>query len=957
MSVQLILYPQSYDGYYNSTSYPTSNNFLVQNGVGGFTNLNASTLSGYSGNSGNVQQLMIQGNPPTILNQWYRYTTTGGATYANVAGPQNIAGSKCYFSGVGITQENRSGVYLRVNGITPGTQVTIFGDFGTADDGDFYLNVRDTTSNYGLYTQLLTSPVLGNTFQKTFVCNLPEIVIALEWRGYTSFVGNACVVETIKMFPTANPTSLAFTDLSDGQVICDLYEDEDIPLTLSIDDFKNVAEKVQSYSKAFNLPATKRNNQIFDNMFDVTRTANGTLAFNPYIKTQALLKQDGFTLFDGYLRLVDVTDKEGEISYNVNLYSEAVALADVLKDRKFLDLDLSELAHDYEKQNIKRSWTDSGAGITWLNPNTSGFRNDHTTLRYPFIDWSHQIAVGGTNAGGATTGNPELLTLEDAFRPCINIKYLIDRIFNQDIMGSSFPFTYESSFFNTSDFKKLYMDFNWGTTVFGETTTGSEYACGYEANVFTPTAGFNYATATYDVMELSQLFIVVSQTVGTGYPPGYDGATSVITSTNLNEYWEIEYTYVVENSDTVARTVECRWLETNNTLSTTTEHDYSGVQTVAAGSSFTYTGTITVLLQNIGDTLQAQFRTNAGTASKVLQGTAGTANTSTLGAVFFQMNVQEITAAALLQSARGDLGQWEFLKGIMTMFNLVAIPDKDNPNNIIFEPYADVFINETVSGTVTDLTLKSRGIAHDWTEKIDIADIKLEPLTNLNKKTIFKFVEDDEDYAFTNYKHSVQGHLYGSNINNEVDLTILDGEDEIIAEPFAATVPKAIMDQFPDFIVPAIYSYNPEDDTSSSFNNSPRIFYNNGVKTLASHTYYIPAQNGFSSENQDDFLQFTHLTEAPVTTSAAIDFHFGECQTLGLGSTPNNLYGMYWSPYYNELYNPDTRIMTIKVNLTPSDINTFNFYDTVFIKQRQYRVNKIDYKPHDLSTVEFILIP
>ena len=222
-------------------------------------------------------------------------------------------------------------------------------------------------------------------------------------------------------------------------------------------------------------------------------------------------------------------------------------LADVLKDRSFVDLDLSELAHDYQKQNIKRSWNDSGTGITWLNPNVSGFRNDYSTLKYPFIDWSHQIAVGGTNAGGASAGNPELLTLEDAFRPCINIKYLIDIIFNQDIMGSSFPFTYESSFFNTSDFKKLYMDFNWGTAVFGETTTGAEYACGYEANVFTPTAGFNYATATYDVMELSQLLIVSGVTVGTGYPPGYDSTTSVITSTTANEYWEIQYTYVVEN--------------------------------------------------------------------------------------------------------------------------------------------------------------------------------------------------------------------------------------------------------------------------------------------------------------------------------------------------------------------------------------------------------------------------
>jgi len=66
---------------------------------------------------------------------------------------------------------------------------------------------------------------------------------------------------------------------------------------------------------------------------------------------------------------------------------------------------------------------------------------------------------------------------------------------------------------------------------------------------------------------------------------------------------------------------------------------------------------------------------------------------------------------------------------------------------------------------------------------------------------------------------------------------------------------------------------------------------------------------------------------------------------------------LYWLPYYNELYNPDTRIMDLKVNLNPSDINTFKMYDTVFIKNRTFRVNKIDYKPNDLATVEFILIP
>ena len=49
--------------------------------------------------------------------------------------------------------------------------------------------------------------------------------------------------------------------------------------------------------------------------------------------------------------------------------------------------------------------------------------------------------------------------------------------------------------------------------------------------------------------------------------------------------------------------------------------------------------------------------------------------------------------------------------------------------------------------------------------------------------------------------------------------------------------------------------------------------------------------------------------------------------------------------------------MSLKVNLDPSDISVFKFNDKVFIKNREYRVNNIQYKPNDLATVEFILIP
>ena len=168
------------------------------------------------------------------------------------------------------------------------------------------------------------------------------------------------------------------------------------------------------------------------------------------------------------------------------------------------------------------------------------------------------------------------------------------------------------------------------------------------------------------------------------------------------------------------------------------------------------------------------------------------------------------------------------------------------------------------------------------------------------------------------------------------------------------------MSQFPQFITPAIYALN-EDGSTEGFENSPRIMFNNGIKDTGA-TYYIPAQNGVTSSNETEFLQFSHLTDIPTssaTPSTTIDFHFGECQLMtGVGvATVNNLFNLYWLPYYNELYNPNTRIMTINVNLSPADINTFKFNDTVYLKNRLFRVNKIDYKPNDLATVEFILIP
>jgi len=906
MSVQLIVFPQYFDG---STPLSSPSNELVVDGIN-FNQVNTSNST--QSVSGALPQTFINSNTVFgfslfILNTWYRFS--------------GVASEITQSSG-SLAIPINTGIVQRLSNLTYGATY------------DLTLNINSNTTQFTVYqykgNQLKSFQSISGTGTQTisFIAySTADVIVIYSAFSVVGIADISCVLST------STPSGV-FTDLSNGQVICDLYEDEDIPLSLSVDDFKNVAEKVQSYSKAFNLPATKRNNQIFDNIFEITRTDTG-LNFNPYKRTKAILKQDGFLLFEGYLRMLDISDKSGEISYNVNLYSEVVALADVLGDKTFSDLDFSELQHEYQKTNIQNSWNDAGTGITYTNPSTSGFRNAYSTVKYPFVDWTHQALVGGSTGTGAISGNPEYTDLGQIFRPFINIKYLIDRIFE------AVPFTFESDFFNTDDFKKLYMDFNWGADNAPVEINNTQYMALYWYNIGTGGVA-NVATTSFTNM-------ILNSTAGLGgislseTPPNYNPSTHIITSTVVNESYDINYNYSIENTDSSARTVECQWLYNSTPINN------SGVVTLAAGGVFQYTGNLTQVMTTVGDTLQVQFKASVG--SVVRQEQQAQYWTSE---VIFQVGATAITNNTILQTLRGETGQWEFLKGLITMFNLVTLPDEDNPSNIKIEPYSDVFIPTATAGD----TLADRGITHDWTDKVDVSEMKLMPLTDLNKKTIFKFVEDEDDYAFNVYKNATN-HLYGSKKYDASDFTILAGEDEIIAEPFAATVVKPLMDEYPDLITPALYSMN-EDETSEGFENSPRIMFNNGKKTTV-FDYFIPEQNGLASANLDTYLQFSHLTSLPPGAIATQrnDFHFGECQLIPPVGAPtnNNLFNLYWLPYYSELYNPDTRIMTIKVNLSPSDINTFKFNDTVFIKNRTFRCNRIDYKPNDLATVEFILIP
>tara|TARA_R100001463_G_scaffold626_2_gene2689 strand:- start:2961 stop:5747 length:2787 start_codon:yes stop_codon:yes gene_type:complete len=927
MSIQLAVFPQTY---LDNQILVDGTNFF---GVNGASNLD-STSTGYA-----TTLNVVLAQPPVTPNIWYKFRLTayGTPTVATESGGDLTLNSAAVATGFG----TRCGVYQRLSGLVVGQQYTAKINFAAGQPNEVFIIHID--SGITVYDYNQTNTVSLTEWEYTFTATAEDDILMISYGGNSA--GNLVISEM-----SVTNTAQAATQW-EGQVLVDLYEDEEIPLTLSVDDFKNVAEKIQSYSKDFNLPATKRNNQIFGNLFEVTRTVANPFGFNPYLKTRAVLKQNGIIIFDGMLKLIDIQNRDGEISYNVNLFSTTIALADTLKNRTFDHIDLSELEHTYNKTSIRNSWYNStGLPLTQaLSTDSYAYDasigvNNTNVLKYPFVDWTGQILyANGSTGSSATIGTPELTRLEQAFRPFIKIKYLIDRIFSEA------GYTYSSSIFEGTDFDRLFMDFNWG---------GDRMPALMDEVVFNTSTG-TMSDTSFPLSGSYQTLPLYPFGTANGVQQSQAPATYNTTGTYAN--------YIVETADNVLYNIEYdftffpggvnqnaafRWEYYDASITTTYYIDV--VPSMATSGNF--------MVNNFPTHISGSFDITLNTGDRLrpvaLQTAGGVPLYYTAGTVVFTITTPTATGS-VLNTLRGSLNQWDFISGLLTMFNLVTLKDETDPANIIIEPYKDIFIK-----TDKGLSLEDRNIKHNWTNKIDEKDINLKPLNDLKKKTIFKYEEDDGDYIFNVYKKATRGHLYGSRVFSAEGLTLLEGEDEIVASPFAATVSKPLWTQFTELVVPTIYSAN-DDGATSSFDNAPRILYQMEVSPVAmSTTYFIPGQNGLSSENTDDFFTFSHLTDIPTVISTppaggdTVDFNFGECQLIPpIGeSPPDNLFNIYWLPYYNQLYDPDTKVMTLKVYLQPGDIATFNFADYVMIKNRAYRVNRIDYKPDNLSTVEFILI-
>ena len=130
----------------------------------------------------------------------------------------------------------------------------------------------------------------------------------------------------------------------------ELFQDETISLTQSIQNVKDIAKVFTDFTKTFTIPATKSTNKLFKHYYNFDILGG----FDARKKTDGLIKLNGVDFKEGKIKLDGVNLKENKpSSYKVTFFGSVVELKESLGERKLSDLDFSIYNLDYSPDNVK----------------------------------------------------------------------------------------------------------------------------------------------------------------------------------------------------------------------------------------------------------------------------------------------------------------------------------------------------------------------------------------------------------------------------------------------------------------------------------------------------------------------------------------------------------------------------------------------------------------------------
>jgi len=706
----------------------------------------------------------------------------------------------------------------------------------------------------------------------------------------------------------------------------DLDIDSNIPLRLNISTVENtdIGQIFGVGSQTFVLPGTRRNNSFFKGAnragaVDIPAIYNS-------IDTQVLY--NGEMLLEGEMMLTEIiTNEDGDTEYKVIVEDSVIQLKDALDGALISDADWSSYSHTLNTTAVTQSWVGNTVGGDIFYP-LCDYGTDEPD-DYPGIP---RIQVGGSAATfDGAIDNPSYPVSMRQFLPAISARATIDTIFDQA------GFKYTSSLIDSDVFNNLYL-LPKGQEDLG-IVAGDDAISTFEAE----------GTTTNNALSSSGQTEIVNYNSEVSDPSNsYNNTTFTYTTPSSGDYIfnaQINPQFSVITGD---------WR-------VTLRIKQGGVTKASAFDEFSSI--------NPGGTISVSYGANIA-SGQLMTCEVELSQVSGGGSVLVRLvpssNFFNATTAPIAYDGAtvdmskqwdGSLLSFDVLKGILTKFNAVAVPEPNNAKTIRIENYED-FIGD--------------GRDIDWSKKYDNAKrISIShPVNEQSKELRIGDVEDEDRFSVLAVDNA-PGYPYGT-IRVIAESNIPNGSKEV-ATTFGPTILGSIIasgsvdsDENPtfnlatasNFVVPHLYKFD---------NNNQETFQ---FKTRLGYTASLVPQGAYNDKiyvgdtSVTSYSTLSNLNNLPAATSS-LDLNFDN-QYFNLipglyNATTSSLtaYNEYWKEYIETLYWEDNRKVTMDIKFDPFDYQDIRLNDNIFVNGVRYRINKIsgfNLTQPDVATVELLKI-
>ena len=237
---------------------------------------------------------------------------------------------------------------------------------------------------------------------------------------------------------TSDSTSITADETQQGQFVTnnvakkiDLFDDEKISVTSSIQNINDISKVFTDYSQSFTIPASKNNNKLFRHWYE-NALDNG---FNQLIRYNGFIEVDSRVFRSGRWQLESATIKQNKIeNYKITFYGNLLSLTDKFGEDKLSDIqELNAYTIDYSGQNV--------AGLIESTADDN--------LMFPLISSKRVWQYGGGGADDISNSATPIIYNELA--PALKVARIFDAI------ESKYNVTFNGNFLSQSRFDNAFL--------------------------------------------------------------------------------------------------------------------------------------------------------------------------------------------------------------------------------------------------------------------------------------------------------------------------------------------------------------------------------------------------------------------------------------------------------------------------------------------------------------------